>query len=182
MKKYRKIIIRNPKLRNFRNNLRYIINKAYSDTVIEINKEQMEIVDNLTEKKIKNSKLEERMKYLETRRIELKVFYDRSICICNTCRKIDQDMVYVIHTMLLPAWYCIDCYEKMKRKTPAINSNKPIYLIQSGIFILTGSEKHIWNHENHKTPMTMNIEITIFLFSANGLFLYLSTLKTVRII
>ena len=71
--------------------------------------------------------------------------------------------------------------EKIKRKTPVINNNKPKHLIKTGILILNGSKKHISNHENHKIPMIIYIDQTIILFSANGFLLWANILNTVRI-
>lgn len=71
--------------------------------------------------------------------------------------------------------------EKIKRKNPITNNKSPRYLIQSGIFILIRSAKHIWNHENHRINMTMYTQITTILFSAHGDLLYVNILNTVRI-
>ncbi len=108
MKKYKRIIINNPNLRNLRNNLRNIIQIAESERLTEFINQKRKIneiirkIGKISEEDQNNKqKLESKIQQLERK-------FNESICICRICQKSDKDMVYATRPK---EWFCIDCYE-----------------------------------------------------------------------
>ena len=104
MKKHKKILIKNPKLKNLRNNLRLVLFKVYSNKLSDLNKELDKFLDII----IETGDVPDECSNLETMKQELRRIFNKSICICYICQKMDKDMVYATRPK---EWFCIDCYE-----------------------------------------------------------------------
>lgn len=94
MRKKRAIIIRSPKLRNIRDELRTLLKLWLSDTEASLIEQQMSTND--------------RQKYADLQKSlsSLHLSYIRSICICLFCGKSDKDMVFIPK---MDQWLCIEC-------------------------------------------------------------------------
>ena len=84
MKRYRAIIINNPRLKKIRDNLRLLI---------------------IHESISRGKSLKERSMFKEES--ELRRSVDRSICQCSGCTKYNKDMAY---NPSLGEWFCVECY------------------------------------------------------------------------
>jgi hypothetical protein len=104
MKKHKIIRIKNPKLINLRNSIRYILVNAVFDEVDKLIEEGKKF-NNWNE--LSESKKSECIK-LENKKRELDKLRQRSICQC-TCGSSKRDMVYYPP---YNAWYCVKCYEE----------------------------------------------------------------------
>lgn len=108
MKKHKKIIIKNPKLKNLRNNLRKIILESYQNEILKINNEKKEINKKIRERGKISEEDRSKKRELENFKQPLANAFNKSICICYICQKIDKDMVYAMRP---GEWFCINCYE-----------------------------------------------------------------------
>ncbi len=106
MRDKRRIIIKNPLLRNFRNNLRRLIIHAVYEEIHWLNRSLIEYdhnYPNLIE-------LEMRKRDLCHRKvIQLERSLSRSICECSACTKSGGDRVYIAEEDM---WFCTDCEKK----------------------------------------------------------------------
>ncbi|MFX1298508.1 MAG: DUF2695 domain-containing protein [Promethearchaeota archaeon] len=124
MKKHRRIIIRNELLRNVRNNLRTIILKALNHQLSIIQEKQEKFFDDVAEL----GDIPDELAILEEQKQSLNRAFNKSICICSVCQKLDKDMVY---TTKAEEWFCIDCYEnKIPKKLH--DGWEPIYPLTKG--------------------------------------------------
>ena len=89
MRKKRSIIIRSPRLRRVRNELRNILILWTSDVRITINQEDKEYTS-------------EARKKLS----DLSLMVELSICYCRYCGRSDQDMIYIPN---MKEWICLEC-------------------------------------------------------------------------
>jgi len=94
MKKEKTIIIKSPKLRNIRNELRILLKLWLSDTEASLIEQQMSTSD--------------RQKYADLQKSlsKLHLSYIKSICICLLCGKSDKDMIFIPK---IDQWLCIEC-------------------------------------------------------------------------
>ena len=107
----KKIIIKNPQLRNLRNSLREILVLAYYDEEIRLDaliKKLNHIGEYDDGKKPNDEELRE-SNQLTKNRFELKRAFESSIIFCKECYKSDNDMIFIEY----PAyeWICVDCYK-----------------------------------------------------------------------
>ena len=111
MEKKRVIKIRNPKLKEIRNNLRTIFIKGVMVQWRILHDEIRRLrFDNLGNRKlIDDMTSEEQVRYRDLQKMESQLTdaIERSICQCYTCGKADQDMIY---NPDYSAWYCVECY------------------------------------------------------------------------
>ena len=114
MKKRRTIIIKHPRLKRIRNNLRMVLIREAVKREEEIqNKIETIIYDkdrNFRDLKIKEKKEVDKLN-LELRRY-MSLMRD-SICYCNTCQSKDKDMSY---NPMLKRWYCTDCFKEFQEE------------------------------------------------------------------
>ena len=120
MKDKRAIIIKDPKLRKVRNNLRAILLRAVTDRLINLLDEREKLaggaIDDLSPSELSQYRA------LQKQESQLSMSADKSICKCIACGKADRDMVY---NKPYRAWYCTECYgmersyaqERAKSKT-----------------------------------------------------------------
>lgn len=104
MKKHRVVFIHDPNLRKIRNNLRRIICHAVRERIIVLRA----LRDGLDSKLMTDSeRVEKGLIYTEI--LELQKSLKKSICMCGTCQKIENDMIYIPS---LRAWHCVKCDSK----------------------------------------------------------------------
>ncbi len=107
MKRKKTIVIKNPQLRRFRNNLRLVLLKAVSDKWYPITEE----IRGLTYKEDGTPRdfidMDE-IHFLNEKRNELDSLSSDSICKCATCNVADKDMTF---NPYFKAWFCVDCYK-----------------------------------------------------------------------
>jgi len=103
MRDKRAIIIKNPRLREVRNNLRLILLSAVTDRLTNLLDERQKL------KIGKDGSPSELSQYrdLQKQESQLSMSADKSICKCVACGKADRDMVY---NKPYRAWYCTECY------------------------------------------------------------------------
>ena len=94
MKKEKTIIIKDPKLRNIRNELRTLLRLWVSEVESSLIKQKMSYND--------------RQEYTDLQKSlsELHLLYVKSICICLFCGKNDKDMIFIPK---MDQWLCLDC-------------------------------------------------------------------------
>ncbi len=108
MKKERAIIIKNPRLRRIRNELRNILQLWIDD-----------IWSSLTEQIEKHNWDDDRSTIILRNRSELCLFEELSICLCLHCGHRDKDMIYRPD---MRQWLCIECnseivyYDKLRNE------------------------------------------------------------------
>lgn len=95
MKKKRTISIKDPNLRKIRNNLRLVLIKAVQDEESKLYKRRFTSKSGGREQELNN-------------------LLQNSISKCRRCVSTDKDMTY---NPVDGAWYCVDCYDEMKRWT-----------------------------------------------------------------
>ncbi len=110
MKRKKTIVIKNPRLRKFRNNLRLVLLKAVSDKKGSISEELERLKHKLDGKPRDYIDMEE-IQFLNEKRNELDRLKRDSICKCASCSVADKNMTF---SPYFKAWYCVDCY-KMNR-------------------------------------------------------------------
>ncbi|MGV9199338.1 MAG: hypothetical protein ACOC4M_11020 [Promethearchaeia archaeon] len=96
-KKFRKIIIKDPRLRRLRGFLRYILYEAYMKESKRLHKKMNELMDQGKE-----------WTHLYRESKELGISFKRSTIYCNLCFSIAGDRVYIPE---YHCWRCINCYE-----------------------------------------------------------------------
>ena len=104
VKKKRTISVKGQQLRRIRNNLRNILICAANTQWFELHNQFLSLPpdDIYNARKISGQKQ------------ELNDLISTSICKCRRCIRTDQDMTYNPRD---GAWYCIECYEEMRRRT-----------------------------------------------------------------
>jgi len=112
MKREKTIVIRDPKLRKIRHNLRMIL-------ILESGAREKEITDQ--EKEIlfdKDGKVQSLTIKEEEEAIKLALEYRKylfsmrdSICFCQLCHSTDKDMSYVPK---FKRWFCVDCSKELE--------------------------------------------------------------------
>jgi len=111
MRDKRAIIIKDPRLRKVRDNLRRIFLEAVSLKWRELNNKRKQLKFNIdgTRRVLDDFSSDELQDYraYQTQQNELRKLADKSICKCNACGKADRDMVY---NKAYNAWYCTECY------------------------------------------------------------------------
>ena len=112
MRDRRAIIIKNPRLRKVRNELRKLFLKAVSREWNKLfdEKEKISKYKDGTVKSVKNMSASEEMHFrsLQNKQAKLRNISDKSICKCTTCGKADRDMTY---NKAYDSWYCTECYD-----------------------------------------------------------------------
>lgn len=107
MKKKRIITIKNPKLKDIRNNLRLLLISWESVEWNQIHDQYEELrfdKNHLTgDKKKKADVLLQKMRVLDEAS-------EKSICKCTKCLATDKDMVY---SPVYQAWFCVECYNEL---------------------------------------------------------------------
>lgn len=104
MKKLKKIVIKNPRLKFIRNCLRHSILRA-----VAIEKSRLNKLKAFYRKESNDSMVNNISDQIN----ELELSVENSICECKSCTAIERDMVYVPAIQLVfEGWYCVDCYEK----------------------------------------------------------------------
>ena len=111
MDKKRTIIVRNPCLRQIRNNLRTVILKANRSI-------QHELLDKITELKSIDSyyenhppRLIDEVTHLKDKGKKIERVLRASILLCQVCFQTDKDMTY---NPVRKAWYCTECYAELR--------------------------------------------------------------------
>ena len=120
MKDGKRIVLKNPFLRNLRKFLRVIIYNAVSSEVnmLDLFLEMLEPYSQLTP-----IEKEDRSKFYKLKQ-SLRSSLNYSICQCMTCTRIDRDMVYVEE---VNGWCCTECYDNDKYFTPSKLYTSPKY-------------------------------------------------------
>ncbi len=110
MKKFKKVIIKHPTLRNLRNNLRKIID------IWELTEEK-KLSDKMQSLDWKSPQWRE----LRDTQNQLRRLLNLSICVCDVCQAQDKDMVF---DPFVPKWMCVDCHEVLipKYKDPRVQA------------------------------------------------------------
>ena len=104
----RRIVIRDPRLRRFRNSLRTVIYKAADDLEDEIDEkwnalcydELGNILSDLPDE------IEQEVQNLNERREAINLALEESVVCCSLCHSLDQDVEYV---QKFESWFCIKC-------------------------------------------------------------------------
>ena len=104
MKKYRVISIHDPSLRKIRYNLRRIICHAVRERIVVLRA----LRDGLDNKQMTD---DERVRrgLIYTEILDLQEALKKSICMCGTCQRIENDMIYIPS---LRGWHCVKCDSK----------------------------------------------------------------------
>ena len=116
MKKKRTISIKNPQLRKIRNNFRNLWKEWAHQLTIQLHSREEEVYYNESGKfksEITGEEIE-RVRNISGKLSEIRNLVDKSICKCRRCVRTDQDMTYNPRD---GAWYCVECYEEMRRWT-----------------------------------------------------------------
>lgn len=112
MKKKRTIIIKDPRLRKIRNNLRSLILEAIKSIQHRL-LDEIEVIENTNGYfNFDNADLIERNKELGTQKQLLDRQVNASIIFCPVCFKSDRDMTY---NPVRETWFCTECYTKLQR-------------------------------------------------------------------
>jgi len=112
MKKKKAIVIKNPLLRNLRNNLRTVILYAVYEELKKLGNEERHLMFENNQLRDQTPKEKERENYLFDKQAELRRAKNHSICKCPVCSKTDNDMTYNTYTQY---WYCLDCYNELPK-------------------------------------------------------------------
>ena len=125
MKDKRIISIKDPKLRKTRNELRELLLQARDTKRDKIKNEMKQLrfdkddirisVDDWTPSQLR------RFRYLQQLKNEIDEMGNKSICMCYTCGKPDQDMYY---NHLYRAWFCVECANLAKSHHARIKAKK----------------------------------------------------------
>ena len=111
MKKKRSVIIRNPRLRRVRNNLRSLILKAVSEEQARLQAEREKIKTIPDYYKNHPPELLEKVKKLNDQYWAIETPLRESILLCPACFQSDKDMIY---NPVRKEWYCVECYGILK--------------------------------------------------------------------
>ena len=113
MKKKRSIVIKDPKLRRIRNNLRDIlIGKVQSRRINLIS--DIDAISRDSEGHLRRdltSSGSAELRKLKDMKSKINELTDKSICYCNGCKQINKDMTY---NPTLESWYCVECSEEFR--------------------------------------------------------------------
>jgi hypothetical protein len=119
------IIIKDPTLQKIRNNLRNLWLIWANQIMMQLHNKRNEI--NHNEKGEFKSKLtgEEIEKVREVSELlnRVRELINKSICKCHRCARTDQDMKFNPRDKF---WYCIECYDEMKKWTAKKKTGKSI--------------------------------------------------------
>ena len=104
----RRIVIRDPRLRHFRNCLRMVIYKAAKELAREIDEkwnalcydEHGHLISDLPDE------IEQEIQNLNERHSEINLALEASIISCGSCNSLDQDMEYIEK---FKSWFCVKC-------------------------------------------------------------------------
>ena len=115
MKKDKTNIIKNPKLRLLRNNLRKIMEEAQYRKFMELEKEITKLNHIMEYRDGKQPTPEEKEKShkLSIERDRLENAFNRSIIYCQECKSTEKDMRYFTKWA---EWVCVDCYDSLVKK------------------------------------------------------------------
>ena len=111
--KKRCVVIKDPKLRRIRNNLREILIKAYQNTDIKLTSE-IDAISRDSEGRLRMNRTPSEnaeLQKLKDMRSQINELTDKSICYCRACKQINKDMAY---NPTLEEWYCVECYEEFR--------------------------------------------------------------------
>ncbi|MHA2195171.1 MAG: hypothetical protein ACXABO_06200 [Promethearchaeota archaeon] len=112
MRKKKTIIIKNPKLRKVRNNLRNLFLGWGSKQLDDLfnTRDKIERNEKGIMKKFSELNEDEKEKIDDTtlRISRLRKIRDASICKCTVCGTSDKDMTY---NPVKKEWFCVDCYK-----------------------------------------------------------------------
>lgn len=125
MKDKRIISIKDPKLRKTRNELRELLLQARDTKRDKIKNEMKQLrfdkdnirisVDDWTPSQLR------RFRYLQQLKNEIDEMGNKSICMCYTCGKPDQDMYY---NHSYRAWFCVGCANLVKSHRARVEAKK----------------------------------------------------------
>lgn len=104
MKKYRVVFVHDPKLRKIRNNLRALVCCAVRDRIDAL----QALRDGFDSKHITDYE-NTKQGVVHTEILDFQEALRKSICMCGTCQRIENDMVYIPS---LKAWHCVKCDAK----------------------------------------------------------------------
>ena len=113
MKKKRSIVIKDPKLRRIRNNLREILIGTVQSREIRLRSE-INAISRDSERHLRRDLTPSEsveLQKLKDMKSEINELTDKSICYCNGCKQINKDMAY---NPTLEEWYCVECYEEFR--------------------------------------------------------------------
>lgn len=113
MKKKRSIVIKDPKLRRIRNNLRKILIGTVQGRRIDLTS-GIDAISRDSEGQLRmNLTPSERAEFkrLKDIRSQINELTDKSICYCTACKQINKDMTY---NPTLEKWYCVECFEEFR--------------------------------------------------------------------
>lgn len=96
VKRKKTIVIKNPKLKKVRDNLRYVLSEAL---IAETGK--------LVREKAKTDINDKNRPLLADKRDKLDTAWKKSICVCPLCGSRTSDMTYNPYDNY---WYCVKCY------------------------------------------------------------------------
>lgn len=110
MKKKKAIVIKNPRLRKIRENLRLLLGEAVWKEIHQwrdkFNKAWEEYMCDPTPEKERIAR-----EFQDKENFFLFDVYKGSICCCVVCGRADKDMTY---NAVMKEWYCVDCYQSNK--------------------------------------------------------------------
>jgi hypothetical protein len=109
MKKQKSIIIKNPRIQRFRNNLRLLIRLAVYDEV-DILRDEIRKLDHIgkySNGKFPTEEEKKKSRILKEKESILWSNIHKSICYCRVCKEYDNNMIFFPH---FNEWFCIDCY------------------------------------------------------------------------
>lgn len=112
MKKKKTIIIKDPKLRKIRNNLRALLIAWSNKLWFQFNDEYKKI-HYTNDGKVRHSsdyspKERDKVQYSINYMKRIESIVDNSICKCSVCGAPDKDMTY---NPVEKRWFCVDCYK-----------------------------------------------------------------------
>lgn len=118
MKKKRSIVVNNPQLRKIRDNMRILLMDWASREWNKLKDEELKITYDESGN-VRHPNTYSGQEITELRRIsklmsENRSLVETSICKCFRCVATDKNMTY---NPVEKAWFCIQCYEEMKRWT-----------------------------------------------------------------
>ena len=104
----RRIVIRDPRLRHFRNCLRMVIYKAAKELAREIDERRRFLSYDEDGNMIYDhpDEIEQEIQDLIEKRSEINLALEASIISCGSCNSLDQDMEYIEK---FKSWFCVKC-------------------------------------------------------------------------
>ena len=128
MKKEKAIIIKSPRLRRARNELRTLLSMWVSDII------------NSLQDKFWSENNNHKSKEIHKKISDMRLMLERSICYCRLCGKSDQDMIYIPTEK---EWICLECYSScvyFKNLRSELQSKLNAELIEAFLERLAGEE------------------------------------------